>query len=405
MLPTVWSRWILGAFLCACAVTAQAEEAGWRFADLMEVTLRDYPEIIAKQRSVDAARSEVEGAEWQRYPAPGVQAAMNSNGGRTDPVFSLRQPLWTGGRITAGIDAARARHGAADAEVLVTRRSLLLRLTSTYSNLRRTQIQLDLHRQNVKRHEGLLEMIGRRVKNQVSPEVDLNLANNRLLQAKNELSQIVQNFSNGTMQMSELVGRKVNKLDLADLPDLSELPKTLEEATAQTMATAPGLVKQDFELQAAQADVDSAEAAYWPKVVLHLEEQFGSKSEHKASISLESQLGAGLSSVTNIDAVQSRRQGMIEDRRKTVLQITTSVAEVWNAYNGARYRLENNRTNYKSSEAIFESYTRLYVAGQKSWLDVMNSAKDTFNSSLAVEDTEADRLSSALSLLVHTGRL
>lgn len=389
----------------AWTFAVQAEETGWRFADLMDATLRDYPEMISKLRSVDAARSEMEGAEWQRYPVPGVQAAMNSSGGSMDPVFTLRQPVWTGGRITAAIDAARARHGAADAEVAVTRRSLLLRLTGTYSNLRRIQIQLDLHRQNVKRHEGLREMIERRVKSLVSPEVDLNLATSRLLQAKNELSQVVQNFSNGQMQMTELVGKKVARLDLADLPDVSALPKSLDEATQLAISTSPGLVKQDFELQAAQADVDSAEAVYWPKVTVQVEERVGSRSEHKASISLESQLGAGLSSVTNIDAAQSRRQGMVEDRRKTLLQMQTSILEAWNAYNGARYRLENNRANFKSAEAIFESYTRLYVAGQKSWLDVMNAAKDTFSSALAVEDTEADRLHSALSLLVHTGRL
>ncbi|MBF0215093.1 MAG: TolC family protein [Magnetococcales bacterium] len=385
---------------------APVGEVKWRFADLLEATRNNYPEIIARQRSVEAALAELEGAKWQRFPVPSLHTGLNSEGGGiSDPVIGLSQPLWTGGRITAGIDAAEARHGAADAEVLATRRSVLLRLAEAYSDLRRRQAQLDIHRLNVQRHEGLREMIDRRVKRQVSPDVDLNLANSRLFQAKNDLSQTVQSYSTGLMQLTELVGQKVTRLDLTDVQDLSGLPDTLEKALELTIANSPSLIKQEFQLKAAQADVDSAEAAYWPQVVLRVENQFGKKTEHRASVSLESQLGAGLSSVTNIAAAQSRRNVMLEERRVALLQLQTTVVEAWNTYTGSRYRLDNNQANRKTAALIFESYTRLYVAGQKSWLDVMNSAKESFSTALAVEDTEADKLSAGLSLLFYTGVL
>lgn len=400
-----WGYCLAVIFSFSVAVPVYAgEEPGWRFNDLKEITLSSYPELISKLRTVDAALADLEGAEWQRYPVPAVQTGLDSDGTFSKPVLSLQQPLWTGGRITAGIEAAQARHGAASAEVQIARRGILLRFIKTYCDFRRRQAQLDIHRLNVKRHEGLREMIERRVKNQVSPEVDLSLATSRLLGARNELSQTVQSFSSAMAQMSELVGRKVTRLDLTENIDLSSMPKNLEESVELARSNAPGLVKMDFELLAAQADIDSAEAAFWPKVVLRVEERT-SNFEHKASISVESQLGAGLSTVANVSSAQSKRQAMAEDRQTSLLQLHTTVNEIWNTFVGSRYRLDNNKDNRKTAEAIFESYTRLYVAGQKSWLDVMNSAKETFSTSLTVEDTEAERLSAGLSMLVYTGRL
>ncbi len=388
------------------STTLYAGDSDWKFHALLDTARASYPQIAARQRSLDAAKADVDAAEWQRFPVPGIQTSMDDQGNLSDRVFSLQQPIWTGGRVTAGIEAAEARRGMADMSVMETDRSVVQRLIGAYGDARRRQNQREIHRENLVRHQGLRDIIQRRVQSKISPDVDLNLAMSRLYQAENELSSSEQALTVALMRLSELTGRTVKGVDVSEKIDLSGLPDTLKTAVEQATAALPALRKIDFELVASQADVDSAKAAFWPQVTVRMEYVDGKQvSEQRTMLTLGSQLGAGLSSRANVNAALSRKDALAEDRKVTVAQLETTVVESWYAFAGARYRLSNTHNYRDRTLAIFESYTRLYAAGQKSWLDVMNAARELVSSALAVEDTEAEKLNAALGLLLLTGKL
>mgnify|MGYP002347680797 FL=1 len=97
------------------------------FDQALRAALASHPLVAGKRAAREAALAEREGAEWQRYPTPSVEANSASDG-QNASVFRLDQPLWTGGRITAGIDAAGSRVDAAGMAIAEARQDLALKV-------------------------------------------------------------------------------------------------------------------------------------------------------------------------------------------------------------------------------------------------------------------------------------
>lgn len=139
-------------------------------------TLSTNPQVQGKRSAQAAAKAEQEGAEWQRYPAPTVEASTGS-GGQSASVFRLDlQPIWNGGRVTAGIDAAGSRLDAAGMAIDEVRLALALNVIAASSEALRLQARQVHAQTSVGEHEKLLAMIRRRVQQEVSPLADQRLA-------------------------------------------------------------------------------------------------------------------------------------------------------------------------------------------------------------------------------------
>lgn len=390
------------------SLNAAEPDGVWSFAALLREAETTHPSLVARRRTEDAARAEVEAAGWQRYPTPGIEASRDEDGEHKTVLF-LQQPLWAGGRITAGIDAAEARHAAAHEAVSTTRRTLLLQLVDAWVEARRRQAQQEILYRNVQQHERLLAMIERRVQREVSPTVDRELARSRLYQAANELSQAVQALAVTLARLSELVGQPVAKVMLPETeePDLTGLPEGRAQAMADAVAASPVLKGLQFEYAAAQADVSSERAAYSPRLALRMEWQNekNAGSDKRALLVLETQLGAGLSSGAKVAAAASRRDALDADHQAALRLLEIDVSEAWLQLTAARLRLDNSHINRASAETVFESWARQYSVGQKSWQDVLNAVRESSSAALAVEDARAELQRAGLRLLILTGRI
>jgi adhesin transport system outer membrane protein len=90
----------------------------------------------------EAAQAGVAGARWQFFPTPSlsfekVDAASSDPSYRGDQQVStvgVRQPLWTGGRLTGNLAKAEAQELASRAELEGTRQQLALRVLQAYAD-------------------------------------------------------------------------------------------------------------------------------------------------------------------------------------------------------------------------------------------------------------------------------
>jgi adhesin transport system outer membrane protein len=57
----------------------------------------------------------------------------------------------------------------------------------------------------------------------------------------------------------------------------------------------------------------------------------------------------------------------------------------------------------EASAEVLSSYDRLFVAGKRSWLDVINAARELIQARTALADIEAQRLAARARLRLHTG--
>ena len=55
-------------------------------------------------------------------------------------------------------------------------------------------------------------------------------------------------------------------------------------------------------------------------------------------------------------------------------------------------RQADTKLNAQAAANVLSSYERLFIAGKRSWLDVMNAARDLSDADIAVADNEAEQL-------------
>ncbi len=390
-----------------CLLTANLGAAPLTFDQALQAALSTHPLIQGKRSARDAAKAEQEGAEWQRYPTPSIEA-NTATGGQNASVFRLDQPLWTGGRISAGIDAAGSRFDAAGTAIDEVRQELALKVIAASSEALRLQARRVHAQASVGEHEKLLAMIRRRVEQEVSPLADQRLAESRLYATINELSATTQGMQNALAQLGQLTGRTVTELDPwsyteAARPDA--LPRDLEQAVERTLAHSPTLRRMNFESEAASADIDSKRSAYMPQLALRLESSHGSVSDNRALLVLQAQPGAGLSARSGVNAALARRESIRQTADAAQRDARQQVTLDWNEWTAARSRAENAEQARATSAEVSESYARQYTAGRKTWLDVLNAVREATQAELALVDARSQMQAAVLRLKVLTGSL
>jgi len=377
------------------------------FDQALQAALSTHPLVQGKRSSQAAAKAEREGAEWQRYPTPSIEA-NTATGGNNASLLRIDQPLWSGGRITAGIDAAGSRFDAAGMAIDEARLELALRVIAASSEALRQQARQRHAQASVGEHEKLLAMIRRRVVQEVSPLADQRLAESRRYSSANELSTATQALANALAQLSQLTGQTVMEIDSWSYMEAAKpdgLPGDLLQASDHALAHSPALRRLNFEAQAANADIDSKRSAYMPQLSLRLESSHGDTSDNRALLVLLAQPGAGLSAKSSVDAALARREATRLAAEVTQRDVRQQIALDWNDWTAARSRLDNAEQVRTTSAEVSESYARQYTAGRKTWLDVLNAVREATQAELALVDVKSQMQAAVLRLKAQTGGL
>lgn len=406
-------RTVFGAVAAIAFMLASAAARGQvsSFDEIARQALATHPAILAKHSSAAAARAEREGAEWQRYPTPSLEMNSDHNGTRTS-LLRLQQPLWASGRIDAGIDVAHSRHQASAIAIQEAKQDVIFRVIAAYVEALRQQARQETLAEGVQQHERLLGLIARRVERDASPRVDQELAQSRLYQANNDLSSVRQALAHALTQLSQLSGMQVRRVGALDIDRLPE-QQGMESLAEQAIARSPSLRRLSFEEEAAQAEVELRRASYKPQISLRYENSHASAplngtpayTTNRLMVVLEAQTGAGLSALSGVDAALGKREAARQQRDAALRDLRERLAMDWDELLAARMRLENAALASKGAKEVFESYTRQYTAGRKTWLDVLNTVRESTQADVAVSDASAQALGASLRLRLWSGNL
>lgn len=406
------TRYLARVVFALTLVTAPtvASAQGWTFDRARQQAIDTHPSVLAKQSSSLAAKADIDTASWQRYPTLTLEAAKEGSGNAaTTNILRIQQPLWTGGRITAGINAAQFRYDAADTAIEETKQDITLRVIAAYTEALRQQQRQDYAVKSVKAHEKLLTMISRRTEREVSPQVDKDFAQSRLYQTMNDLSVINQALTTAYTQLSQLINDPVDKVGELDAATLS-LPIDKDSALQQALERSPTLRRLAAETAAAGEDVESKKAAYWPQFAMRYENISGqanglSNNNSRVLFVLDAQPGAGLSARSGAEAAAARQHAAQQARDAALRDIREKISLDWSELIAARLRHQNAELTRGMTTEVFDSYTRQYTTGRKTWIDVLNAIRESTQSELALADANAQIMGSALRLKLLTGNL
>lgn len=395
-----FSCWWLLCLIGSAAVPVQAGS----MIDLLNLTFQGNPALRSQAQLVQASQAEIRGANWQFFPTPSVSveqvnasqndSSYNSKDGRV-LTLRLQQPLWTAGRLTAGVGRAEAGMAAAQAQMEETRQQLALRTIQAWGEWKAGQQKLAALRGSVQTHQKLVALIQRRIDGGVSALADEVLAQGRLEQTLADAMAAQSQLTAALAKLESLTGQRVadeqvSAYSVAAVEPVGQLAALLDNAWLNS----PTAMKLRAQVRQQELDVEIRKAQLLPEVYARAEHQqgsftsFGPSSANRFFIGLSATPGAGLSALSGVDAAVARLQSFQSEldatRRSLIEQVSL---EHVSALTQAQRRL-SLRSGLSSTQAMVDSWDRQFLAGRKTWVEVMNAARELAQAQTALAEVE-----------------
>ena len=381
--------------------TAPASVPSPTLASLVRDALDSHPATQSQRALVASAAAGVESARWQFYPTPSVSVENATTSG-ADPSYQgdnrvatlrLQQPLYSGGRLTAGADKAQASLDQSQAALEESRLQLSLRVVQAYGEWLSAHLKVQASQKNEDSHNRLLRQVQRRIDEGVSAESDRVLALGRLDAVRAEVTAAQVQGDMALARLGQLLGRPIAGAALTRTvatprPVSAQTAALLEQALGQSAA----LQKAQSQVRVQEATVVERRADLLPEIYLRAERQYGNFNfangapVNRLFVGVSSRLGAGLSGLSNVAAARSQLEAALAEVQVQTRNLNEQVLADHAQFTATERRLASVQASLRSAQSVSESFDRQFLAGRKTWLDVMNAARELAQTEAQIAD-------------------
>ncbi|MEY2620719.1 MAG: hypothetical protein RIT26_539 [Pseudomonadota bacterium] len=389
-----------GLLTCTPVLWAQT-----RLTEVLQSAANTHPSVLQARSQYEGAGYDVESAKWGRFPSITTQALAPNN--RTQSLTKVEQPLWTGGRITGQIQVSEANERAALSAVLDAQTNAMVQVSTSFFDFLRMQMRMVVANENVREHQKLADLIGRRVKSEVSPMADDVLANARLQQAITERIQIQKAMDTARLSLEQWTGLSVSRVSAPR--QLNYMPNPSVEALVQKTFDFSGQRnKLMHQVDSAMHQMDVVKSQALPSVVAGYQHVWGglypnSYQHNSAYVSLQFQPGAGLSALSNRNAAAMKqdavKQELLTLERNLRNQVLSSLADI----ESAQTQLKPARTLLDGTSEVVASYLRQYQVGRRTWVEVLNAQREMTQAAYGLIDLQVALQQSQVRLMLLSG--
>lgn len=381
---------------------------------LLQKVTREHPLVKSQVQAMQGAGLDILTAQQAYWPTPSV-SLEHVQSQKPDPAyngspqvltFKLQQPLWTGGRLTAQSNKALANQVVETARLEEVQQTLALKTVQAWAELMLAQRQQGALMRSDEVQTQLLNKMIRRVEQGLSSGSEAQYASLRLQQVKQELRNAKQQEILAWIRLKQWVPDAQNVSDEQMRPFKPssttiafELPQALTgQDTLQwetlSVARSPAVQRLQGVLELQLAEIEEKRAAFQPEVYVRAEHQRGSYAYvnqapvNRVFIGLSASTGAGLSLAHQVAALQNKRKGTLEELAATTRNVTEAVQTDFMNANARQSKVDDLHFNLKSSQEMQAAWERQFTNGKKTWIDVMNAARETTQSELAIIDND-----------------
>lgn len=376
-------------------------------ARLADQALSDNPQVIASRAALAASQADLEAAQWLRYPsltAEALAATRGSNAADIDGFavnVALEQPIWAGGTIDSQIDAARGLRDAGMESLREARFGILIGIIEAWFGALRAEERARAIETGLADHRALVASIERRVAREVSPLADLTLARSRTTQLEIELAATREARANAMLRLRELTGYEPEAPSLPGPAIFDALPPE-PIALEEMVACAPALGRLRGEIASAEAEVRGAKGALYPRLLLQLSQN--ELTGARAAVVVRAQTGNGLSRFSAIDRAEARVDQGIAQLGAVDREIRARLANEYVSSRSNRAQAEAGALASAAAADLQASYQRQFVTGRRSWLDVLNAARELISARISESDARVNAAAGATRILALSCR-
>ena len=417
-------RCLLGSAVIAMAAGMPA--AGETLDEAIASAFATNPQLDLQRYETDIAREGLEQARSGGRTTVNVSGSAGYEYVDTTSPFSFNlgdrpiasaqvqavQPIYTGGRVSAGIRQAKAGVSAAKSQFDAAEQSLILDVVTAYVDVRRDREAVAIRKNNVDVTAEQVRAADDRFEVGVVTRTDVSLANARLEGARAALA-----GAEASREASEANYQFLTSLkpgDLAPPPPIPPLPASLEEAVAIALDGNPDIEAARNSERAASEAIEVARAQYRPQVNLvgtaGVQETYGSDADQRdTSVSAVVQgtiplLSGGLikSQVSSARLRRNQARNQIDILER---QIRAQVAQAWFGYDASLRSIEASSRQVDAAEIAYEGAKEELAVGVRTTLDVLDQEQQLFEARLALVQSERDAYVAAFRLLRAAGEL
>jgi len=295
----------------------------------------------------------------------------------------VTQPLFTGGRLAAQIEAAEADVLEARERLRQAETDLMQRVINAYAAVRRDQQTVQAARAGMSVLQSQLDETQAKVEVRENTRTDLAQAQSRLANSRSALAAYEAQLAISRAQYLNAVGQNPGELDPE--PDLPGLPATVDAAFDAAETNNPNLLAAKRGEQGTRARVSQARAAFLPSVNLRVQAARAPSMRFAPDPYLQSFTAQAVvtqplfTSGLNASAVRRALELNNADRldidvtRRNVVQ---ALAQQWSQLVSARIAIVADQTNVEAAEAAFFGMREEERFGLRTTIELLNAQQE-----------------------------
>lgn len=389
-------------------------------ADLLDINklvsqaVHSHPLIGAAAAEEQATREGITAAKLNLYPTPSISSSQDSDRGLISRV-NIRQPLWAGGKLTANVNQSIYDDKAAIAYIFEQQNVVAKNTIDIWqSHLYASALQ-SLYTNNLKQLAEFEAMMKRRVEQGISARIDLDLINNRILQDQNAYQAAVQQQRIAEARLSQMVGEQVASRGVRNVP-ISQMAQYVKAqsndfevlAFSDASVNNPKVIKQFYQIESAKQKVKAEQAARYPVVYAQYEDLYYHRTKDndgQFSLGLSYEPGAGFSNAALARASQARVVGLEQSQEAARRTVMEDIQTQYQQFVSAKDQETSLMMAVASAQIVMNSYRRQFMAGRKTWLEVLNAVREKSSYEQQLLQVQSQMIGAFYKLQVDFGRM
>ncbi|MDP3979357.1 MAG: TolC family outer membrane protein [Pseudomonas sp.] len=397
----------------ALAISLSAN--GQTLNEAMQSALEVHPEIQAGINARLSVEEQMKAARGGYLPqvdllagygregtdSPGTRGATHNTATLTRGESSLRlqQMLFDGFATSSEVGRQRATVNARAYELLGTSERTALTVAEVYLEVLKRRDMVRLAEDNLRSHERIYDQISLRSERGVGRMADLDQAEARLAQARNNLITEQTNLADAQVNYYSVVGRDPSELSMPQgLP--GRLPENLQAAREELLANNPFLSSAESDVQASEQQYEASKSTFYPRFDAELSQGVdnnidgvpGHSNEWQAMLRMRYNLFAGGSNKADLQSKAHQVNQAMDIRNNALRVLTEDLGLAWNALENSRQQLPIAQQYVDYSSRVRDSYQKQFGLGERTLLDLLDSENELFTAARRMEEVRYTEL-------------
>ncbi len=406
---------IILSLTCTLPLQVHAEIVDMQINDLISRAIQTHPLVKSAQSKKEATKEGITAAKRNLLPTPSFSSGYKK-GGNMKSQISIRQPLWTGGRLTANVNQAIFDDKAAMEYVFEQQNKIAKDTIDAWQNYVTAVAMQRVYEDNLKQLATFEAMMQRRVAQGVSAKIELDLMSNRVLQQQNSYQAAKEQEKIALSRLEQMMGESFSAGIAYSLPPLEVLTRQAKKEAKRYEKMVfddasfrnATVIKEFFQVESAKQALLSDKASNYPTVYAeytHTLDHETKKNEDFFVVGMNYEPGSGFANLALNKATQAKIESLKQSEEASRRTVLENIQTTYQKFVSAKEKEISLIATKAGNQIVVASYRRQFIAGRKSWLEVLNALREQNDNKIELVKARATMLGAFYSLQVDLGMM